>query len=259
MSAVLILWGKHMRKLLVHKEEAFGLLLQPVLWVVLFGTGMKSMVASSMPGGGDAYIDFMVPGIIALSALTGAIAGGSVLLDERLRGIIKEYLVAPVPRLSILAGNATSTATKSLIQAAVILLVGMAMGAQVGADAAGWLGAIVLVASYGLGFAGIGLAAASKAGSTAGYHMIIFMFNLPLLFMSNALYPLSALPTWMRIAAQLNPTTYVIAGIRRMVMEGGAVLGGAESCPVWLCFVAVIGFAAFGMLLALVAFRSSIR
>ena len=258
MSATLILWGKHMRKLVVHKEELFGLLLQPVLWVVLFGTGMKSMVASSEPGGGDAYIDFMVPGIIALSALTGAIAGGSVLLDERLRGIIKEYLVAPVARLSILAGNAASTATKSLIQATVILLVGVAMGAQIGLDPLAWLGAVVLVAGYGLGFAGIGLAAASKAGSTAGYHMIIFMFNLPLLFMSNALYPLSALPTWMRIAAQVNPTTYVITGLRRLLMEG-VTLGGVEPFPIWLCFVAVIGFAVFGLLVALAAFRSSIK
>ncbi|NQU96788.1 MAG: hypothetical protein HQ548_03985 [Chloroflexi bacterium] len=56
----------------------------------------------------------------------------------------------------------------------------------------------------------------------------------------------------------MNPTTYVIAGLRRLLMEG-VTLGGVEPFPVWLCFVAVIGFAVFGLLVALVAFRSSIR
>lgn len=61
----------------------------------------------------------------------------------------------------------------------------------------------------------------------------------------------------MRIAAQVNPTTYVIAGLRRLLMEG-VTLGGVEPFPIWLCFVAVIGFAVFGLLVALVALRSSI-
>ena len=63
--------------------DALGLLLQPILWVILFGVGMQAVM-------GDGYVTFMVPGIITVSALSGSIAGGSTLLDERLRGIIKE-------------------------------------------------------------------------------------------------------------------------------------------------------------------------
>jgi ABC-2 type transport system permease protein len=90
MSAVLTLWRKHMTKLVVHKEEGFGVLFQPILWIVLFGTGMKSIMGDAIPGGGDLYMTFMVPGIITLAAMTGAIDGGLTLLFERLQGTIKE-------------------------------------------------------------------------------------------------------------------------------------------------------------------------
>ncbi|MEE9529203.1 MAG: ABC transporter permease, partial [Dehalococcoidia bacterium] len=121
MTAVQTLWRKHMIKLAVHKEEGIGILFQPILWIVLFGTGMKSIMSDAIPGGGDLYMTFIVPGVIALTAMTGAINGGLTLLFERLQGTIKEYLVAPIPRISILAGNAMSTLTKSLLQSLIIL------------------------------------------------------------------------------------------------------------------------------------------
>src|SRR5262245_17079930 len=126
MYATLTIWSKHMAKFIRNGEESVGLALQSVLWVVLFGVGMRSMVGQV---DGSDYMSFVLPGIIALSALGGAAGGGMLMLDERLRGIIKEYLVAPIPRLSILLGNAASTATKSLFQALVMLVVGIAMGA----------------------------------------------------------------------------------------------------------------------------------
>jgi ABC-2 type transport system permease protein len=257
MSAALTLWHKHMVKLKSHSEEAFGMLLQPILWVVLFGAGMKSMMGE-MPGSSDNYISFMVPGIVALSALSGGIGGGTVWLDERLRGIVKEYLVAPIPRLSILLGNALSTVTKSLMQAAVIFLVGVLMGAAIEMNPLGWIGGLLLVGGYGLGFTGIALAVASRVDSPGAYHMLIFMLNLPLLFLSNALYPLDTLPRWMEIGARLNPTTYVVDGLRQMVLRD-ATLAGAESISLLLCFGVVAVFAAFGMGLALRAFRASVR
>lgn len=259
MSAAMTLWSKHMRKLVVHPEEAVGILIQPILWVVLFGIGMKGLLGSAMGGGGDTYITFIVPGIVALTALGGAISGGLVWLNERIQGIAKEYLVAPIPRLSILAGNALSITSKTLFQAVVILIIGLLIGAQVSGDLLGWLGGLALVAGYGLGFAGIALAFASRANDPGSYHMVIFLINLPLLFMSNALYPLESLPTWMEIGARINPTSYVVDGMRQTVFENGAVLGGGEPLALWLCFVVTGAFAVFGMALAYVSFRRSIK
>jgi ABC-2 type transport system permease protein len=259
MSAALTLWRRHMTKLKGSPEEAFGILIQPILWVVLFGAGMKGIMGATMLGGEDAYIAFMAPGIVALTALSGAVVGGSVWLDERTRGIVKEYLVAPVPRVSILLGNVLSVMTKSLFQAIIILLVGVLMGAQLALNPVGWLGGLLLVAGFALFFAGIALAVASKVNDTGAYHMLIFLFNLPLLFMSNALYPLSAMPTWMEVGARINPTSYVVDGMRRMVIEDGANLSGDEALPLWLCFTVVWAFAALGLGFGYSAFKKSIK
>jgi ABC-2 type transport system permease protein len=259
MAATFTLWHKHMKKFRANPMEMFGLAIQPVLWVVLFGVGMKSMMGAGMPGGGDAYVTFMVPGIVALSALGGAVGGGSVWLTERLRGIVKEYLVAPIPRLSILMGNALSTMTKSLFQALIILIVGILMGAKLNANPLGWLGGLLLVAGYGLGFSGVALATASSTDNPGAYHSMIMLLNLPLLFLSNALYPLESLPTWMRIGALINPTSYVIDGVRQMMLKDGAALAGGEVLPLWLCFLVIAAFAVLGMWMAYKAFRNSLK
>ncbi|MCP4538004.1 MAG: ABC transporter permease [Chloroflexi bacterium] len=259
MAATLTLWNKHMRKFLANPMEMFGLAIQPILWVMLYGVGMKSMMGPAMPGIGDQYVSFMVPGIVALSALGGAVGGGSVWLTERLRGIVKEYLVAPIPRMSILMGNALSTMTKSLFQAVLILIVGLLMGAKLSANPLGWLGGLLLVAGYGLGFSGVALATASSTDNPGAYHSMIMLLNLPLLFLSNALYPLDSLPTWMRIGALINPTSWVIDGVRQTMLKDGAAMAGGEVLPLWLCFVIVAAFAALGMRMAYTAFKASLK
>ena len=259
MTASAILWQKYMKKSLVHPGEIVGMLIQPVLWVVLFGVGMQSLMGAASPAGGEEYMTFMLPGIIALTALGGAIAGGTSWLSDRLRGFVKEYLVAPIPRLSILMGHSLSITTKVLFQSVVILLVGVLLGARLSANPAGWIGGLLLVAGYGIGFAGIALALASKTDSNEAYHMMIFMLNLPLLFLSNALYPLQTLPRWMQIGALINPTTYVVTGMRLTVMDAVGDASSVATIPLWACFLVVTIFAMLGMALALRAFKSAIK
>jgi len=250
MHATVTIWSKHMTKFFHNREELGGLLIQPILWVVLFGVGMGAVVGKV---GGSDYMSFIVPGILALTALGGAVGGGMALLDERLRGIMKEYLAAPIPRLSILLGNAASTATKALFQAAIILIVGALMGARITSNPLGWLAFVVLLTCFTLGFAGVALAVAARSSSIMGYHGLIFLFNLPLLFASNALYPLFSMPGWIRALALLNPTTYLIDALRAVVFRGDATL------PLALSFAVVGGFALLGLALALWSFRRTIH
>jgi ABC-2 type transport system permease protein len=260
MTATFNLWHKHMRKFFRNPEAAFGMLLQPILWVVLFGIGMQAMLSmgSSMQPAlsqaGSNYIGFMVPGIIMFSALSGAISGGATLLDERLRGVMKEYLVAPIPRYSILLANALSTVTKGLFQSLIILVLALFFGSQVASNPLGWLGGLLVVTFYGLGVAGLALAVAARVNSTLGYHGLIAL-DLPLLFASNALYPLDVLPGWMQWIARLNPTTYAIDAIRRLVY--GIQYEGQTG--LWFGILVVVLFSAFGMLLAVMAFRGEVK
>ena len=259
MNATILLWQKQMKKALVHPEEIVGMLIQPILWVVLFGVGMRSLMGITNPDSAYDYLTFMLPGIVALTAVSAAIAGGSTWLSERLIGIIKEYLAAPIPRLSILMGNSTSIVTKVLIQSTVILIVGLLLGAKMSSNPLGWLGGLLLIAGYGIGFSGFALGVASSTDSSEGYHMMIFLLQLPLLFLSNSLYPLETLPSWMQIGAYANPTTYVVTGLRQITLGPTPTIGAVASIPLWLCYTVTVVFAAFGMYLALRAFKKAIR
>ena len=259
MNSTILLWQKQMKKALVHPEEIVGMLIQPILWVILFGVGMRSLMGTSTPGSGNDYMTFVVPGIVALTAVNAAITGGSTWLSERLRGIVKEYLAAPIPRLSILMGTATGIVTKVLIQSIVILLVGLLMGARLSDNPMGWLGGLLLITGYGIGFSGLALSVASSTDSSEGYHMMIFLLQLPLLFLSNSLYPLTTLPTWMRIGSYANPTTYIVTGLRQITLGATPTMASGPTIPLWLCFVVSAGFACIGMYSSLGAFKKAIK
>jgi ABC-2 type transport system permease protein len=89
--------------------------------------------------------------------------------------------------------------------------------------------------------------------------MMIFLLQLPLLFLSNSLYPLETLPSWMQIGAYANPTTYVVTGLRQITLGPTPTIGAVASIPLWLCYAVTVVFAAFGMYLALRAFKKAIR
>jgi len=250
MNATITIWSKHMRKFFRNREELGGLLIQPVLWVALFGLGMGALVGQIS---GQDYLSFMLPGILALTALGGAAGGGMALLDERLRGIMKEYLVAPIPRLSILMGSAASTTTKALLQVVLILVLGALLGARISANPLNLLALLVLITLFTVGFAGLALAVAARSSNIMGYHGMLFLFNLPLLFASNALYPLAQLPGWIRTVALLNPATYLIDATRAVAFGSPATI----PLPLSLAVVALLALA--GSWLALVSFRRTIR
>jgi ABC-2 type transport system permease protein len=168
-------------------------------------------------------------------------------LDERVRGILKEYLVAPVPRASILLGNAGSTVSKAIVQAVVIFLVGTLIGARPTAGPAEWFIAVALMIGYALGFTGLALSVASQTDELMAYHSMIMLLNLPVLFLSNALYPLGSLPAWMKFGAMANPTSYLVDGIRQSVLSQP---GQSADFPLWLCLVVVSAFALAGLGLA---------
>jgi ABC-2 type transport system permease protein len=201
----------------------------------------------------------MLPGIVALTAVSAAIAGGSTWLNERLMGIMKEYLAAPISRLSILLGNSAGIVTKVLIQSVIILIVGLIIGAELNDNPPGWVGGLLLITAYGIGFSGIAMAVASSIDSSEGYHMMILLLQRPLLFLSNSLYPLTTLPAWMRIGAYANPTTYVVTGLRQTALGPVSTIGIDASIPLWLCIAVSVAFAVLGINLALIAFRKAIK
>ncbi len=232
-----VIFAKHMRKFRHNSMEIGGTLGFPLLFVATFALGMQNVVDAGELGGAS-YLAFITPGMIALTALSGAVNSGMTLLEEKIKGILKEYFVAPIPRMSVLFASTASGMVKTLIQSLIILVIALIFGARLQTGPLQLAGAFVFLLLYVMGFVGFSNGVAVRSKSIGGYHTMLFFLNLPLLFLSNALYPLATMPVWMRLLAYANPTTYAVDGLRHTLFGNGS-LPGALSVAVLLLFVAV--------------------
>ncbi len=241
------IFGKHLYKFRTDSMEIGGTLAWPLLWVGTFGLGMERVVDTSTLGAGS-YLAYITPGIIALTALSGAVNSGMTLLEEKIKGILKEYFVAPIPRMSIILASTGSGMVKTLIQSVIILVFALLFGARLTGGPLQIVEALVYLFLYVMAFVGFSHGIAARAKSTGSYHMLLFVLNLPLLFLSNALYPLASMPLWMRVLAYLNPTTYAVDGLR-------GALFGAGTLPIWLNLGVLAAFVALCSWFGLRSFR----
>lgn len=237
-TGIYTLWLKHMRKFFSSSMEIVGTLFTPAMWMLLFGVCMESMVQSA---GDPSYQLFITPGVMLLTGLAAAVLGGATLMIERLNGVIKEYLVAPVPRLSILLGTLASGLTKAMLQCLVVIWLGFFLDASLRFNPAALLAGLGLVAMYSLGFVGIAAAVACKARNIESYHSLILLLNLPVFFLSNALYPLDKMPGIFHTVALLNPTTYAVDATRYLMYGLPTEIG------LWIDLPVLVAFMVFGV------------
>ncbi|HEX2912467.1 MAG TPA: ABC transporter permease [Chloroflexia bacterium] len=238
LTGVYTLWLKHMRKFVSSKLEIMATLYLPLLWMLLFGVCMESMIKSfGSKSGSLGYKDFITPGVMLLTGLTATVLGGSTLLMERLNGIIKEYLVAPVPRLAVLLGTLGSGLTKALLQVSVVLLVGMLFDSALLLQPLRLLAGLLVIVLFSAGFVGISAGVACQSNGIEEYHALILILNMPLLFLSNALYPLEVMPRIIQIAAYFNPTTYAADALRHLLYGTRLELGLQIDLPVLSLFM----------------------
>ena len=219
-----VIFHKHMYKFRTNSMEIGGTLGWPLLWILTFGVGMERVVdVGTLGANTSSYLAFITPGIIALTALSAAVNSGMTLLEEKVKGILKEYFVAPIPRMSILLASTASGMVKTLIQSLILLVIAIIFGARLDTNLVGIVLAFVVLLLFVAGFVGFSNGIAARSKSMGGYHMVLFVLNLPLLFLSNALYPLESMPRWMQIIAYANPTTYVVDGLRQTLFANGAL------------------------------------
>lgn len=188
-------------------------IIQPVMWLVLFGALFQN-VPPGLFGGSQNYGQFLAAGVIVFTAFGGALNAGLPVMFDREFGFLNRLLVAPLTsRFSIVLASALFIAVMSLVQTAVIIAMSAVLGAGLpGAAGLALVTAIVLLLVLGVTALSLGLAFALPG------HIeliaVIFVTNLPLLFASTALAPLSFMPTWLRVVASLNPLSYAIEPIR---------------------------------------------
>ncbi len=210
MDVIYILWLRQMKRYVRSKSRVLGAIGQPILFLLALGYGIGAVYKKAGQGN---YLQFLVPGIIIQTLLfSGVFWGIQILFDKRF-GFLKEMLVAPVPRVKILLGNALGGATISLFQALLVFFISIGLGFRPENYAQLPL-AFIIVLAISVALTSFGAGIASMVEDFQGFQGINNFLIFPLFFLSSALYPLTNAPSWLRILAEVNPLSYVVDLLR---------------------------------------------
>ncbi len=193
-------------------------IVQPLMWLLLFGALFKN-VPQGMFGVSQSYGQFLSAGVIVFTAFSGALNAGLPVMFDREFGFLNRLLVAPLAsRFSIVLASAIFITTLSLIQTAAII--GLSYGLGAGLPNILGLGIVVLIVLLlVLGVTALSLGLTFALPGHIELIAVIFVTNLPLLFASTALVPLTFMPTWLQIVASLNPLSFAIEPIRYIYLH----------------------------------------
>lgn len=273
---IAIYW-RDMVKFSRNRALLFSALIQPVLWLVLYGISMSSNINLFYAGGGTApfgvvtvsYMTFMTAGVVGMTILFTCLYAGQNVQFDKQYGLMKEIVVSPMPRSQILLGETLGGITRALIQAAIVILFGYALGIKFffGLTASGTLvaigGVLLFAVLFSIGLMFLSSTIAMKVRDHNVSQAIITLLTLPLFFASNALYPLDSLPPVLKAAAYLNPLTHFINGIRYFAISPNFYSVGVyyatslQDLLISLGFL--LGFAVVMFILALRVFDTTIE
>ncbi len=225
-----MVWLRDTIRYFREKSQLYGSLTRPILWLFIFGLGLRGGYRSV---GNFNYTQFIFPGIVAMASIFTSIQSAISIIWDREFGFLKEILVAPVPRTAIVIGKALAGTTLSLIQGCIILL--LAPLVDVKLRFLNILPLIIAIAIMSFALTGIGIIIAARMTSFQGFGTIMNFVIMPMWFLSGALFPMQNLPWWLNILVHINPLTYGVDLIRRLV------LGFSFYSP-WFDFAFLVGF-----------------
>src|SRR3954463_9504763 len=244
MRVVLALWMREVRKYFRSPAQMLGTLGSPIMYLGVLGFGLGPIFQRAGEG---SYLQFMAPGIIGMTILFTSTFSGVALLFDRQFGFLKETLVAPVPRLTIMVGRTLGGATVAMVQGFLIFVITLIAGFRPVSVMVVPV-AFLLMALIALVFAALGTIIGASLKDMQGFSLIMNFLAMPIFFLSGALYPLRNLPAPLAVLTRIDPLTYGVDGVR-------GVLSGVTHFGVAFDVLALAGVAV--MLLAFGAWRFS--
>jgi ABC-2 type transport system permease protein len=210
MAVVFALWLREVKRYLRSRPQVIASLGQPLMYLLVLGFGLGPVFEKAGQG---SYLQFVAPGVVGMAVLFASIFSGVGLLWDRQFGFLKETLVAPVPRLHIMAGRTLGGVTTALLQGTLVLVACLVAGFRPHELAAVPV-ALLFMALIAVVFAALGTSIGSMLRDMQGFQMIMNFVIMPIFFLSGALYPLTNLPGALTVATHLDPLTYGIDGLR---------------------------------------------
>jgi len=215
MNVIFMLWLREVKRYLRSRPQIIASLGQPLLYLLVFGYGLAAVFRQAGQG---SSLQFVAPGVIGMGILFMSIFSGIGLIWDRQFGFLKETLVAPVPRLQIMAGRTLGGATVAVVQGAIVLIACVLAGFRPQSLAAIPV-ALLFMALIAIVFSALGTAIGSTLRDMQGFQLIMNFLVMPIFFLSGALFPLAGLPTALAVATQLDPLSYGIDGLRAALIS----------------------------------------
>lgn len=223
-SKTLVIAELEIRKLRHDPTELLTRAVQPALWLLIFGEVFTRIRA--IPTGSVSYIEFMTPGILAQSVLFVSIFYGIAIIWERDLGIVHKFLATPTPRAALVLGKALSAGVRSLAQAVIIYVLAVLLAVRMNWNPLALLGVILIAILGAACFATFSLIIACLVKTRERFMGIGQVMTMPLFFASNAIYPISIMPTWLQVVSRFNPLTYEVDALRGLMLAGGQMTYG---------------------------------
>ena len=223
------IWVVAFRELLrfvADRSRMISSFMFPLIFLVVFGAGFSRIVGRLE---GDVnFIQFIYPGIIAMTVVMSSLFAGTSVVVDREYGFLKEVLVAPLSRVGIILGKALGGSLTALIQGTIMLAIAPLVGLSISPLLVLQLLPTLLVLSLSL--SGLGILMATRMRSQQGFQFLMQLMVFPLIFLSGVFFPVQGVPTWLQIVAQFNPLTYGVDAIRQIFL-GPRATGSLAELP----------------------------
>lgn len=231
-------------------------LAQPILFLFVLGAGIEPLVGDRSAGGVD-FQEFILPGVIAMSVLFSALFSAISIVWDREFGFLREMLVAPVSRTGLVLGKAAGSGTVAAGQALILVAAAPLVGVSL--DVLQFVEVVALLLLLAFALTAFGIVIASRMQRMESFQMVMGLVVNPMLFLSGAIFPLRGLPSWLAVVTRLNPATYGIDPIRRVMLEGdaSAVSINGWVVPIWVEVLIVLALGTAMLALAVRSFHKT--
>ena len=218
---VLALTMRWVRRLSREKFSMLFTLVQPMLfWLIFFGSLFQQAAKMPLLENAPNYMSFLAGGVVVMTVLNNGLAGGVDLLFDKENGFLERMMSTPIHRTSVILSRYLFVMAITSMQILVILGIAFLFGVEPVTKLPGIALILVIGMLFGIGLTAISMAMAFSVKSHGDFFSMLGFLSLPMIFLSSALVPLSAMPGWMQALAFLNPMTWVIDAVRPLIITG---------------------------------------
>ncbi len=248
-----MVWYRELIRFLRSPARIVSGLAQPILFLVVLGAGLNPLVGERTAGG-VSYQEFIFPGVLAMSVLFSSLFSAISIVWDREFGFLREMLVAPVSRTSLVLGKAAGGGSVAVMQGIVLLVA----APFIGVDMSVWqvLAVFGLLNLLAFALVAFGIVLASRMQRMESFQMVMALVVNPMLFLSGALFPLNDLPDWLTVLTRINPATYGVDAIRQVLLPDIVPLTlNGWPVPIWFDVLVVVAMGSTMLAFAVRSFR----